>query len=601
MQFLVQIIRINSSSAGGVLCILVNLVQLSRGEDFMVVLTREQIEERLAALHRASLELVGDLSLEVVLERIVNLARDQANARYAALGVLDKQGKLSKFIPVGMSDEEISLMDHPPMGLGLIGAIQHEGRTIRVRHISQDPRSIGFPSNHPPMESFLGVPILLGERLLGQIYLTDKMTHPEFTPDDERVIEMLAAYAAVAINNAELYENLLARDHDLVQRNADLALLNDLAVNLARTSDVQEVLQITLERVMAYLDVEVEAGEIFLKEEESPELRLALHLGESAEPFWTLDHFLPEDGLIGKVAKSGMAEVVQIGQRELRYIRRSVGENSMRCIACIPLIARRDVVGVMGVLTRNDQVLDSREMNLLNAVGALAGVTIDNARLNRQAQRLAVLEERERIGMDLHDGTIQSIYAVGLALEYALVSLVEEPAQARQKIIQATEGLNTTIRDIRAYILDLRPRSFKGEDLLESLKRLVDEFHENTRTEVILTGSENGKIALPPDQADALFHICQEALANVAKHARANKVTIQLWKAPERVLMEISDNGNGFDLRRMEMKLGHGLSNMQTRARRVSGDVEITSEAGKGTTVLAWVPVRRSNEAYKPQ
>jgi signal transduction histidine kinase len=203
--------------------------------------------------------------------------------------------------------------------------------------------------------------------------------------------------------------------------------------------------------------------------------------------------------------------------------------------------------------------------------------------------------------MDLHDGTIQSIYAVGLALEYALVSLNDDPIQARQKILQAIEGLNSTIRDIRAYILDLRPRSFKGEDLLEGMKRLVDEFHENTRTEVILTGAENGKIILPPNQADALFHICQEALANVAKHARASKVTIQLWKAPERLLLEISDDGYGFDLRSMEMKLGHGLSNMQTRARRVGGDVEITSEAGSGTTVLAWVPVHRSNEPYKPQ
>jgi signal transduction histidine kinase len=350
---------------------------------------------------------------------------------------------------------------------------------------------------------------------------------------------------------------------------------------------------------MDYLDVEV--GEIFLKEEESEEMRLALHMGETIDAFWIKDRFLPGDGWIGSVAQSGKAEIIQADQFDFRHIRRAVIEAGLQCIACIPLVARGDVVGVMGIATRGERTLDARELNLLSAVGALAGVTIDNARLHRQAQRLAVLEERERIGMDLHDGTIQSIYAVGLALEYALVSLEDYPSEARQKILQAIEGMNSTIRDIRAYILDLRPRIFKGEDLLESLQRLVDEFHENTRTEVILTGAENGKIALPAEQADALFHICQEALANVAKHARASKVTIQLWKAPERVLLEISDNGNGFDLRRMKLKLGHGLSNMQTRARRVSGDVEITSDSGKGTTVLAWVPFRRSNESYKPQ
>jgi signal transduction histidine kinase len=565
----------------------------------MVVLTREQIEERLAALHRVSLELVGDLSLEVVLERIVTLARDQVNARYAALGVLDSAGNLAQFIPVGMSDEEISQLEHPPRGLGLIGAIQHERRTIRVKQISKDARSIGFPAHHPPMESFLGVPIVLGDRLLGQIYLTDKTTYREFTPEDEWVIETLAAYAAVAINNAEMYEDLLLRDQALVQRNADLGLLNELAASLAHTLDDQEVLQLTLQRVLDYLDVET--GEIYLREEENSEMRLALHLGDIVGPFWTQDRFMPGVGLVGMVAKTGKAETARIDEEHLQYIHPAILEANFRCVACIPLVARGDAVGVMSIATRGERMLNMRELNLITSVGALAGVAIDNARLNRQSQRIAVLEERERIGMDLHDGTIQSIYAVGLALEYALVSLNDDPIQARQKILQAIEGLNSTIRDIRAYILDLRPRSFKGEDLLEGMKRLVDEFHENTRTEVILTGAENGKIILPPNQADALFHICQEALANVAKHARASKVTIQLWKAPERLLLEISDDGYGFDLRSMEMKLGHGLSNMQTRARRVGGDVEITSEAGSGTTVLAWVPVHRSNEPYKPQ
>jgi two-component system sensor histidine kinase DevS len=554
----------------------------------MVFLTREQIEERLAALHRASLELVGNLSLETVLERIVHLAREQVQARYAALGVLDDEGKLSKFIPIGMQDEQIAMLEHPPLGLGLIGAIQHERRTIRVRSISEDDRSVGFPTNHPPMGSFLGVPILLGERLLGQIYLTNKRTHTEFTSEDERVIETLAAYAAVAINNAGMYEDMLARDQALVQRNADLALLNEMATALARALDSNEILKIILERIMAYLNLDV--GEIYLKEEESAEMYLALHLGDAVDRFWVKDRFLPGEGFVGSVAQSSRLEVIGPDQLDDQLISLQVIESGLRCIACVPLLARGDVVGVMGIATKGERDLDERELNLLSAVGALAGVTIENARLNLQGKRIAVLEERERIGMDLHDGTIQSIYGVGLALEYALVSLEEEPNQSRQKIRQAIEGLNSTIRDIRAYILDLRPRAFKGEDLLDSLQRLVDEFHENTQTEVLLTGSENGKIAIPSEQAEVLFHICQEALSNVAKHANANQVTIQLWKAPERVLLEISDDGGGFEFQQMELKLGHGIANMQTRAKRVRGDVEISSEAGKGTTVLAWVP-----------
>ena len=175
----------------------------------MVVLTREQMEDRLAALHRASLELVSNLSLDTVLERIVQLALEQAGARYAALGVVDEDGNLTRFIPVGMSSEDMERMPHPPSALGCSVCIMQQRAHHPCPRYSDDPRSVGFPPDHPPMHSFLGVPILSGEQLLGQIYLTDKQNYYEFTESDEGVIETLAAYAAVAITNARLYENLL--------------------------------------------------------------------------------------------------------------------------------------------------------------------------------------------------------------------------------------------------------------------------------------------------------------------------------------------------------------------------------------------------------
>jgi two-component system sensor histidine kinase DevS len=568
----------------------------------MVLLTREQLEERLVALHRASLELVSNLSLENVLEQIVSLAREQANARYAALGVLDEDGELEKFIPVGMTPEEISQMDHPPIGLGLIGALQKEQHPIRVADIAADPRRVGFPLHHPEMHSFLGVPIQAhspaGDRLLGQIYLTDKLNYPEFTEADERVIETLAAYAAVAINNARLYENLLGRDNTLMQRNEDLALVNDVAASLSTSMDVEEILNQTLTRVMAYLGVE--AGEIFLMEEGTNELRLALHRGEAAEAFWAMDHFQIGEGFIGIVAETGKPMVTVTPQQDMRYLRRAVVDAGFRCIACIPLMARGNVVGVMGVATRRERHLDQREIHLLTAIGTWAGITVENANLNRQARRLAVLEERERIGMDLHDGIIQSIYAVGLALDYARLAVEEAPEQARSKIEQAIQGLNATIRDIRTYILDLRPHQLSGDTLMEGLKRLAEEFRLNTQAEITLAGSEEDLSSLPTSHATALFHICQEALANVAKHSKAKRATIQVWSAPGRVLLEVSDQGQGFDLSKMSVTLGHGLSNMHTRAHKVGGDVEISSEPGEGTTVLAWVPQRRGDDKAAP-
>lgn len=554
----------------------------------MLVLTREQIEERLAAIHQASLELVGNLSIEAVLERIVELAREQAGARYAALGVLNEQGVLEKFIPVGMSEAEIARMEHPPLGRGLIGAIQRERRTIRVSNIQEDVRSVGFPSHHPPMRSFLGVPILLGSNLLGQIYLTDKEDAPGFTRNDEQVIETLAAYAAVAINNARMVAGLMERDRTLTERNADLALLNYMATALAGNMEIEVILDQILTNVMQYL--EVEAGEIFLQEEDGKDMRLVLHRGEAAEAFWTKDRFQPGEGFIGIVAEKGKPMTTTAAQYDYRYVRQAVIEAGFRCITCIPLSARGKVVGVLGIATRSERNLDQRELNLLTSIGALAGIAIENTRLNRQERRLAVLEERDRIGMDLHDGIIQSIYAVGLALDYTRISLTEDPDQSRQKIDQALEGLNSVIRDLRSYILDLRPRQFRGEDLMDGLQRLVDEFRANTQTEATLISPDDGLIVMPASHATTLFHICQEALANVARHAHARHTTLQLWKARERVLLEISDDGQGFDLSKIRVSLGHGLSNMRTRARKVGGDVEITSEPGSGATVLAWVP-----------
>ncbi|MBN1145855.1 MAG: GAF domain-containing sensor histidine kinase [Anaerolineales bacterium] len=554
----------------------------------MVLLTREQLEDRLAALHRASLELVSDLSLETVLERIIQLAREQAGARYAALGVVDENGDLDQFIPVGMTPQQIQRMAHPPIGLGLLALLNKGSGTIRVPNISADERSVGFPLDHPRMRSFLGVPILLGDKLLGQIYLTDKLNYHEFTEQDEHVLETLAAYAAVAITNARLYEQLVRRDRELSQRNEDLKLLNDVATALTSSLDEDEILEKTLERVMTYLDVE--AGEIFLREDGEQELRLALHRGDFTETFSHLDRFRMGEGFIGMAAATGKTLVSTNPRQDMRYLRPEVLDAGFQCIACIPLAASGKVVGVMSAASRRDRFLDQRELNLLTAIGAWAGITIENARLNRQSRRLAVLEERERIGMDLHDGIIQSIYGVGLALDYAHIAMEDDPEQARHKIEESIDALNDTIRDIRSYILDLRPRQFQGVDLKQGLQRLVDEFQANCMTRANLVGPEDGLIDFPTAHSTTLFHICQEALANIAKHARAQQAELHLWTAKERVLLEVSDDGQGFDLRKTNVTLGHGLSNMQARARKVGGDVEITSAPNKGTTVLAWVP-----------
>jgi two-component system, NarL family, sensor histidine kinase DevS len=378
-----------------------------------MLLTREQLQERLIALHKASLELVKDVSLETLLERIASVACEQSDAQYAAVGVLDDNGRLKQFITVGMTRDEVKRIAHPPVGEGLIGELMNTEVPLRVPVIRDHPKSVGFPEHHPLMVSFLGVPIRAGDRQLGQIYLTKKPGESEFTADDEKIIQMLGAYAAAAIQNARLHEN---------------------------------------------------------------------------------------------------------------------------------------------------------------------------------TQRLAVLEERERIGMDLHDGIIQSIYGVGLSLENAIHSMEENPNSAKERVQHAISGLNRAIRDLRSYILDLKPRKMGNDGLISGIRRLVVEYRANTLAQVYLAEPESDMKDMTQAGSTALFHICQEALANAAKHSRAKKVQVSLWATDERVLLEIHDDGNGFDMESVNATIGHGLANMQTRAKSVGGDVDISSVINEGTTVFAWVP-----------
>jgi two-component system sensor histidine kinase DevS len=554
-----------------------------------MLLTREELQERLIALHRASLELVKDVSLDTLLERIASLACEQSGAKYAALGVLDDEGKLKQFITVGMTADELKQIPHPPRGLGLIGALMRgDSGNIRIPEIEDDPRSVGFPPGHAEMHALLGVPIRIGGRQLGQIYLTEKIGDSEFSPDDEKIIEILAAYAGAAIENARLYERLQERESTLTRRNEQLALLNQIVTALASSLELEEILNQTLALLMAHF--KVEAGEIFLKEEDGETLRLVLHRGEAAEAFWTRTRFRIGEGMVGQAAETMQPVINHHLDRDEHGNRQAVADAGFKQVTCIPLTARGEAVGVLTIATRSRKIISKSELALLVSVAAGAGTAIENARLHSNVRRLAVLEERERIGMDLHDGTIQSIYGVGLALENAHALLRENPTLAEDRLKKAMEDLNHTIRDIRSYILDLRPRQLQGESLIEGLGRLMSEFRMNTKVEVSLAGPKEPLTDLPQMHAMSLFHICQEALANIAKHAGASKVTIDLWATPERVLLEVSDDGAGFEVDKTSKTVGHGLANMQTRVKNVGGDVDISSAPGEGTSILAWVP-----------
>ncbi len=374
----------------------------------------ERRNRQLEVLNAAAIAIAGELHLDKVLQMIVDAARELAASQYAALGVPNAEGFLDVFIFSGMSRDDARMIPHYPRGLGLLGAIIKERRTIRLPDMADDYRSVGFPENHPPMKSFLGVPVMAGEQMLGNLYLANKEGAPGFTEADAEIVELLAAHAAVAIQNARLYE---------------------------------------------------------------------------------------------------------------------------------------------------------------------------------QVARLAIIEERTRIGMDLHDGIIQSIFAVGLTLESTRLALPETGTEADYLLGQAIEGLNDAIRDIRNFILDLRPQRFSG-DLGSGLARLVREFLANTMIPTSLRVPTDNVASLPIPVARAIFLTTQEALANIARHARASKVTIEVNTPDDTpyIHLIIGDDGRGFDTSQQNHMVGHGLSNMRARAESLNGSFVIESTPGRGTRVMMTLP-----------
>jgi signal transduction histidine kinase len=381
-------------------------------------------EQALAALNQAALSIASEVSLDKVLKQITDSARTLIGARYAALGVPDAEGRMDKFVTSGIDPQQAESIPHRPLGAGVLGVIMRERRSIRLPHVDDDPRSVGFPPGHPAMNSFLGVPIVAGNRILGNLYLTDKVVEDdkgeeveaEFNAADQELVEMLAAHAAIAIQNAHLYE--------------------------------------------------------------------------------------------------------QVG-------------------------------------------------------------------------RLAIIEERSRIGMDLHDGVIQSIYAVGLILESARLQMRDEPEEADKSVLLAIAGLNDAIRDIRNFILDLRPQRFSG-DLNQALARLIREFQANAMIPVQFSAQASSLAALAPAVARTIFFTTQEALANVARHARANRVTVEIWQEPEMAILCIGDDGVGFNVSQESQAVGHGLANMRARAEELNGIFVIQSTPGEGTQICLRLPILSS-------
>ena len=372
----------------------------------------EQRTRYMSAIDEASLALSSDLDLDSVLQRVVDLSRDVTDARYGALALLDEDGSVLEFLTSGISQEERERIGRLPEGKGLLGVVMREGETLRIDRIADDPRSGGFPPNHPAMTSFVGLPIVYEGRIVGDLYLTEKEDGAPFTRQDEEMLRTFAAHASIAIENARLYQ---------------------------------------------------------------------------------------------------------------------------------------------------------------------------------QVQDLAVLEERDRIGMDLHDGVIQSLYATGLTLENSLEDLNDDPAQVGPQLQKAIRDLNQIIADIRSYIFNLRPAVLADTDLAGAVGGLLQELKVNDLMDVQLVEAPGACKGLSEDQITALFHVAQESLTNVRKHAQAAHASARLERQNGAFRMIIADDGVGFDTARPGG--GQGLHNMRERMAALGGRLHVESMNGQGTRLIVELPL----------
>ncbi|MDX1612658.1 MAG: GAF domain-containing sensor histidine kinase [Candidatus Promineifilaceae bacterium] len=310
-------------------------------------------------------------------------------------------------------------------------------------------------------------------------------------------------------------------------------------------------------------------------------------------------------GLLGAIMREGRVIRLRDLQDDPRSAGFPKGHRAMKTFLGVPIKAGSEILGNLYLTDKGVQRPDGSwelaseftqaDQELVEMLAAHAAIAIQNARLYEQVGRLAVIEERSRIGMDLHDGVIQSIYAVGLTLESARLLLPEDPNEANEILQQTIASLNDVIRDIRNFILDLRPQRFSG-DLSQALARLVREFQANAMIPVNFTADPDLIGELPQPIARTIFLTTQEALANVARHARASQVSVQVERQDGDAVLSIADNGVGFDVREQVQAVGHGLANMRARAEERGGSFTVDSSLGAGTTVCLEVPIRPPTE-----
>jgi signal transduction histidine kinase len=541
-------------------------------------------ERRLYDLFAASIALNAELSIDALLQKLVEAAAGLTGARYGALGVIDETGdQLERFLTTGLDVEEHAAIGEVPRGGGILGVLIRESKPLRLERIGDDPRAVGFPEHHPPMASFLGVPVMLRGVAYGNLYLTEKPGGVSFTAEDQELVELLAAQAAVAIENARLYESAK-------RWSRQLETLHEVMRSLVEDMDLDTLLELVCARLRELIGARVAL--IALAQPTGDELVISAVAAESGEGASLIGYRLSaRESKCGRVLArrqsarvDSMLDDPEVDPEEARRLGARTG-------IFVPLVARGEAIGVVAVHDKlgGDSRFSDEDLRLAEIFGARAAVAVSlSERVARDTLRRVVSAqelERRRLARELHDETGQALTSILLGVRAIRASSTPDDAERAEADVRGL--IVQALQDVRALAVELRPSALDDFGLVAAVERLANTFQARSGLETVIQANIDKR--LPAETETVLYRVVQEALTNVIKHSGAEHVSIVLRSRDGAVAVTIDDDGQGFaaaDVRGDAL----GLLGMRERLALVGGTLEVESSPESGTTIAAEVP-----------
>jgi signal transduction histidine kinase len=558
--------------------------------------------DRMQRLLHAGRVLLAELDERTVLDRMLETARDITGARYAALGILnERRDELDQFLTRGIDEQTHRSIGDLPRGRGVLGTLISDPRPLRLANVGQHPQSYGFPTGHPVMRSFLGVPIVVRGEAWGNLYLTEK-DEGEFTDADEEAALILGEWAAVAIENARLYHVSEQRNRELEKALRGLRATSDVVQAIGGETELDRILELIVKRGRALVD----ARSLVIMLREGPDLAVAASAGDVEDVRGVR---LPIAGSTsGEVLLGLKPERIANVAARLRISPSSFGIPDAHAALLVPLVYRGSALGVLAAFDRGEEAVafsedDEQLLRTFAASAATAVAMAQTVQSDRLRSSLAAADaERQRWARELHDETLQGLGGLRLLLSAALRR--GDDAKTTEAVAEAIDHIEHEIANLRAIITDLRPAALDELGLGPAIEALIDRHRERDDFEIVselaIIGSEIAGHAMTPELETAVYRIVQESLTNVAKHARAQQARVAIAWSDQAVTIEVQDDGAGF--RGPAQTSGFGLAGMRERVSLAGGVLTVDSDK-HGTLVRARLPMSGgvANLAAKPE